>query len=45
MRVFEYKVLRRIPGLGGGGGDSWIKLHNEELRDFYFSSHIIQVIK
>jgi hypothetical protein len=45
MRVFEYRVLRRIPGLGGGGNGSWIKLHNEELRDLYFSLLIIQMIK
>jgi hypothetical protein len=44
--VFENKVLRRIFGpkrdeLTGG----WRKLHNEELRDLYFSPSIIRIIK
>jgi hypothetical protein len=44
--VFEKRVLRRMFGpkrdeVAGG----WRKLHNEELRDFYFSSSIIRIIK
>jgi hypothetical protein len=46
LRVFENRVLRRIFGperdeVTGG----WRKLHNEELRGFYFSPSIIMVIK
>jgi hypothetical protein len=44
--VFGNKVLRRIFGpkrdeVTGG----WRKLHNEELRDLYFSPSIIRIIK
>jgi hypothetical protein len=44
--VFESKVLRRMFGpkrdeVTGG----WRKLHNEELRDLYFSRSIIRIIK
>jgi hypothetical protein len=44
--VFENKVLRKIFGpnrdeVTGG----WRKLHNEELRDLYFSPSIIRIIK
>jgi hypothetical protein len=44
--LFEKKVPRRIFGpkmdeVTGG----WIKLHNEELRELYFSPSIIRIIK
>jgi hypothetical protein len=44
--VFENRVLRRIFGPkrdGVMGG--WIKLHNEELHNFYSSPSIIRIIK
>jgi hypothetical protein len=44
--VFENRVLRRIFGLKRDevtGG--WRKLHNEELRDLYFSPSVIRMIK
>jgi hypothetical protein len=46
LRVFENKVLRRIFGpkrneVTGGRR----KLHNEELRDLYYSPSIIRIIK
>jgi hypothetical protein len=46
LRVFENKVLRGIFGpkrdeVAGG----WRKLHNETLRDLYFSPSIIRIIK
>jgi hypothetical protein len=46
LRVFENRVLRRIFGpkrdeVTGG----WRKLHNEELRDLYYSPSIIRIIK
>jgi hypothetical protein len=46
LRVFENMVLRRIFGpkrdeiMG-----EWRKLHNEELRDLYYSPSIIRMIK
>jgi hypothetical protein len=44
--VFENRVLRKIFGpkrdeVTGG----WRKLHNEELRDLYYSLSIIKIIK
>jgi hypothetical protein len=44
--VFENKVLKRIFGpmmeeLAGG----WIRLHNEELHNFYTSPNIIRMIR
>jgi hypothetical protein len=44
MRVFENRVLRSLFGpkrdeVTGG----WKKLHNEELRDLYFSPSIIRM--
>jgi hypothetical protein len=46
LRVFEYRVLRRIFGpkrdeVTGG----WRKLHNEELHGMYSSPSIIRAIK
>ena len=42
LRVFENRVLR--PKRDEVTGD-WIKLHNEELNDLYFSPNIVRVIK
>jgi hypothetical protein len=44
--VFENRVLRRIfgPKRDEVTGE-WRKLHNEELRDLYFSPSIIRIIK
>jgi hypothetical protein len=46
LRVFENRVLRRIFGHKwvDVAGD-WIRLHNEELHNFYASLNIIRVIK
>jgi hypothetical protein len=44
--VFKNREPRRISGLKKDevtGG--WIRLHNEELRDFYSSPSIIRIIK
>jgi hypothetical protein len=45
LRVFENRVLRRIlrPKEEEVTGD-WIKLQNEELHKFYFSSNINSMI-
>jgi hypothetical protein len=45
LRVFEYRVLRRIfgPKRDEVTGE-WRKLHNEELNDLYFSPNIVRVI-
>jgi hypothetical protein len=46
LRLFENRVLRRIFGPkrdGVTGG--WRKLHNEELRDLYYSQSMIRIIK
>jgi hypothetical protein len=46
LRVFEIKVLSRIFGpkrdevIG-----SWIKLHNQELHNFFSSSSLIRMTK
>jgi hypothetical protein len=46
LRMFETKVLRRIFGPKGDEVTrEWRKLHNEELRDLYFSPSIIRIIK
>jgi hypothetical protein len=44
--VFENRVLRRIfgPKRDEVTGE-WRKLHNEDLRDLYFSPSIIRIIK
>jgi hypothetical protein len=44
MRVFEYRVLRRIFGSKRDEitGD-WRKLHNEELHNLYSSPNIIRM--
>jgi hypothetical protein len=46
LRVFENRVLRLIfgPKRAEVTGE-WRKLHNEELRDLYFSPSIIRIIK
>jgi hypothetical protein len=46
LRVFEYRVLRRIfgPKRDEVTGE-WRKLHNEELYDLYYSPSIIRIIK
>jgi hypothetical protein len=46
LRVLENRVLRRIfgPKRDEVTGE-WRKLHNEELRDLYFSPSIIKIIK
>jgi hypothetical protein len=46
LRVFENRVLRRIfgPKRDEMTGE-WRKLHDEELRDLYFSPSIIRIIK
>jgi len=46
LRVFEYKVLKRIfgPKRDEVMGE-WEKLHNEELNDLYSSLNILRVIK
>jgi hypothetical protein len=46
LRMFENRVLRRIfgPKKDEMMGE-WRKLHNEDLRDLYFSPSIIRIIK
>jgi hypothetical protein len=46
LRVFEYRVLRRIfgPRRDEVTGD-WRKLHNEELHNLNSSPNIIEIIK
>jgi hypothetical protein len=46
LRVFENRVLRRIFGSKRDEvTGEWRKLLNEELRDLYYSSSIIRIIK
>jgi hypothetical protein len=46
LRAFENRVLRRIFGLKRDEVmGEWRKLHNEEIRDLYFSPSIIRIIK
>jgi hypothetical protein len=46
LKVFENRVLRRIfgPKRDEVTGE-WRKLHNEEIRDLYYSPSIIRIIK
>jgi hypothetical protein len=46
LRVFENMILRIIFGPKRDGVTrGWIKLHNEELHNLYFSPSIIRIIK
>jgi uncharacterized membrane protein len=46
VRVFENRVFRRIFGPKRDEVKrEWIKLHNDELHDLYFSPNIFRVIK
>jgi hypothetical protein len=46
LGVFENRVQRRIFGAKRDEVTrEWRKLHNEELRDLYFSPSIIRIIK
>jgi hypothetical protein len=45
LKVFENSVLRRICGPKSVVTGGWRQLHNEELRDLYFSSNINRMIK
>src|SRR5215469_13420277 len=46
LRVFENRVLRRVFGPKRDEvTGKWKKLHNEELKDLYFSPSIVQVVK
>jgi hypothetical protein len=45
LRVFEYRVLRRIVGLKRVEVmGEWRKLHNEELNGLYSLPNIVRVI-
>jgi len=37
LRVFENRVLRKTFGPKREGDGSWRKLHNDELRELYYS--------
>jgi hypothetical protein len=43
--VFENRVLRRIGPKRSEVTGCWIKLHNEELQNLYYSPSIIRKIK
>jgi hypothetical protein len=46
LRVFENRVLRRIFGPEGDEvAEDWRGLHNEELRELYFLSTMIRMMK
>jgi hypothetical protein len=45
LRVFRNMVLRIFGPKRDEVTGGWKKLHNEELRDLYFSSSIIRIIK
>jgi hypothetical protein len=45
LRVFENRVVRRIPGPKREEDGSWRKLHNDELHNLYSSPIILRVIK
>jgi hypothetical protein len=41
LKVFENRVLRRIPGPNRNKTGSWRTLHIEELHNLYFSLNIM----
>jgi hypothetical protein len=45
LRVFQYRVLRKIFGPKREEDGSWRKLHNDELHSLYFSPYIVRVFK
>jgi hypothetical protein len=46
LKVFENKMIRRIFGLKRREvTGEWRKLHNEEIRDLYYSPSIIRMFK
>jgi hypothetical protein len=45
QRVSENRVLRKILGPKRDKDGSWRKLHNDEIRNLYFSPNIVRVIK
>ena len=46
LRVFEYRVLRRVFGPKRDEVEGeWRKLHNEELSDLYSLPNILRVVK
>jgi hypothetical protein len=45
LRVFENRVLRKIFGPKREEGESWRKLHDDELHSLYSSPNIVRVIK
>ena len=46
LRVFEYRVLRRVCGSKRDEvTGEWRKLHNDELNDLYCSPNIVLVVK
>ena len=44
LRVFEYKILRRVFGPKRDANGEWRKLHNEERYSFYRSPNIVRVV-
>ena len=45
LRVFEYRILRRIIGPKRDENVEWRRLHNEELHSLYRLPNIVKVIK
>jgi hypothetical protein len=45
LRVFEYRMLRKIFGPKREEDGSWRKLHNDELHSLYSSPNIVGMIK
>ena len=45
LRVFEYRIIRRIFGPKRDENGVWRRLHNEELHSLYRSPNIVRVIK